>query len=270
MPTLQQIEDEIERRELIASIQGGATPTEPNPAPTSAAEFMSQLDSVEAKGAPGVGEVATAAVRGLPFANEIGAAAAAIPASFGSGQALGDVYSDILGTEQMKEAEFAEANPEIDALAQGAGELYSLGVAGASAPVRGLSGALAAKGASALNKVKSGVGGLRGARAAAAKPRVTVRGGQMVDDVPKPSRLAATAEGAAVGAILGDDPIEGGLTGAAAINLLFNTPAGRVFTLAMSRKMGGEKFTQAAWHAMNPQNRAKLWELFKSFKKGAK
>ena len=244
----QAILDEIERRELIATLQGGATERNITPdAEVSAAEHMAGIssDRVTPK------ELLTATVRGLPFANELGSAAAAVPASFGSGKGIGDTYSEILASEEQKEASFAAEMPAAAALGEGLGNAYAM------VPAIGLSGALAAKGASALSKVGRSVSGLRGGSAAAKAAK-------------GPSRLGATAKAASVGALIDDDPIEGSLTGAAAVNILFNTPAGRVFTLAMSRKLGGQKFTTAAWHAMNPQNRAKLWQLFKSFKKGAK
>jgi hypothetical protein len=97
--------------------------------------------------------------------------------------------------------------------------------------------------------------------------------GDVVDGgLPKAmGRGEATLNAAGVGALLDDDAIEGAGTGAAAMNLLFNTPAGRLFTLAMSRKTGAGKLTTAAWHGMNRQNRRAIMDMFKSFtKKGAK
>lgn len=271
MPTLQQIDDELERRELIASIQGGATPTEPKragPTPAQGAEssgFLEDTLDVAQEFGSGLGRSIAKGLDVVTYPQQT------ILGNLGrlTGVMKPDEYLDITdATDEVLSGGQMDPGTARDMVA-GAGELVPE-VAAMATPI-GLSGALALKGARALGKVGEGAAGLRGARAAAAKPRVTVRGGQVVDDVPaRMGRLEATAKGAGVGALLGDDAVEGGLTGAAAINLLFNTPAGRVFTLAMSRKMGGEKFTTAAWHSMNPQNRAKLWELFKSFKKGAK
>jgi hypothetical protein len=269
----QAIADEIERRELIASIQGGATPTEPNPQPTSALENIQGLAQVER---PTVGQTATAAVRGLPLANEMGSAAAAIPASFGSGESLGATYGDILGSEQAKEAEFAEAQPGMDALAQGAGEAFAL-----AAPVTGLTGALAQKGAKALGKVKSGVQGLRGAKAAAAKPHFTgaqVAAGKHLGTKPKGwirSAGEGAAEGAALDAVLGEDldVMQGAKAGASLGSLrkfLTDTPAGKSMWLKIVRKMGGGPLTEAAWQAQNPRNQVVFKELYDALKRRAK
>ncbi len=252
---------EIRRRKGGDAITQAEAEFEPEPVYSSPEEHMAGI-----RPAPeGFGkELVTSVVRGIPFANEIGAAAAAVPASFGGDRPLRDVYDEMLSVEEEEERAFAEEYPAGGQFGENVGGALTLGLGG------GLTGALAKKGAAALGRVQSGRAGLAGATAAAAKPRVRVAAGGAVEEPVKrlsKEGLKATGAAASVGALVDDDPLVGGLTGATAMNLLFNTPAGRVFTLAMSRKMGGEKITQAAWHSMNPQNRARFWEFFKSFQK---
>ena len=278
MPTLAEIDEELERRELIASIEGGRTATEQIPAGASAAAgAQANLEGIP-ENLGNTPEMGAAILRGIPGASQLGTGIAAAAASFGSGQSIGDTYSDMREADEMEAAAFEEAAPALSDFAGGLGTAAAAIPLGAVGAARGLSGALAAKGAAALGKVGSKVTGLRGARAAAEAPAAgkRYRGGKIMGDVEAPppprGRLKGTMDAAAIGAVLDDDAVEGAGTGAALFNLLFNSPMGRAFNLAMGRKMGGSKLTQAAWHGMNPQNKKQVKDLFKTFlkSKGAK
>lgn len=298
MPTLQEIEDEIERRELIASIQSAPTATEQQPAgpvPTPQQGLAGLRDAMQAGAVRdreeeelGLTNAAAQFTRGLvPGANFLGASVAAIPAKYlhGDERALSDIRDEMLELEDVKEEKLDEIDPGLKT----AGTVAGVGSL-AAAPARALGGALARKGSAALAGTKSGA---RAARGAVSKPRVRVpAGGALPQATKKTSRLKGAVEGAKVGAGLDvtDAAITGDLTpdmmlGGAAVGMgalgpalkaiknskavknvgsaLVDSPGGRKILSYFVGKTVGPKTANAAWHGLNPANQAKLKRIWK-------
>lgn len=300
MPTLQEIEDEIERRELIASIQSAPTATEQQPAgpvPTPQQGLAGLRDAMQAGAVRdreeeqlGLTNAAAQFTRGmLPegWANMAGASVAAIPAKYlhGDERSLGEIRDEMLELEDIKEDKLDEIDPGLKT----AGTVASVGSL-AAAPARALGGALARKGSAALGSTKMGA---RAARGAASKPRVRVpAGGALPQATEKTSRLKGAWEGVKVGAGLDvtDAAITGDLTpdmmlGGAAVGMgalgpalkaiknskaaqnvgsaLVDSPGGRKILSFLVGKTVGPKTANAVWHGLNPANQAKLKRIWK-------
>lgn len=272
--------EEIARRRGLDT-KGGAMPVVGNPQGPSAAGGGSAPPSLEAIQAeqvaiqlPGIQDSARSLLRGatLGLSDKLGAAVASLPTAMKQlqvgyqGPTVGEAYSDIKGTIDFEAEEASAAAPGVSELLEGVGVAGTIGATG-------LPGATAA--ALKRGAARVGLGGAKGssaARGATTKPRFTAAQVAAGEHLPKAmGRTEATVKAAGVGALLDDEAIEGAGIGAAAMNLLFNTPMGRLFTLAMARKSGAGALTTAAWHGMNRQNRRAMMDMFKSFsKKGAK
>ena len=268
----EELMQEMLRREATrrgVDIGGGATPVPGNPQGPSAAEFTQGLSSSRPEGGEWHDEP-RAALRGLTMgaSDSVGSAIAAVPASFGSDKGIGEVYKDIRGTTQMQEDDYAAANPGLKQALEVGGTVAGAGGA--------LAGSLAKLGGKALAGTKSGLAATRAARAGA-KPRVTVRGGKVLEDAVKPvGKLRAGTVGAVKGATadaIWDDELDvgqGGKMGALG-GILFNTPAGRAFLASQGGKIGGRTLSKVIYYGMHPSSRRKILSALKKFMtKGSK
>lgn len=285
MPTLQEIEDEIERRELIASIQSAPTATEQQPAgpvPTPQQGLAGLRDAMQAGAVRdreeeqlGLTNAAAQFTRGmLPegWANMAGASVAAIPAKYlhGDERSLGEIRDEMLELEDIKEDKLDEIDPGLKT----AGTVASVGSL-AAAPARALGGALARTGSKALGSTKSGAqalggragGAWEGAKAGAKLDAAGVLMGDLEADM--------TQTGAAAGAIAPE--ITKAITGAAKkggrgkllkalTEGLLDSPGGRKILALGVNKLAGGKTANAAWHALNPANQAKLKRIIEGLK----
>lgn len=307
--------EEIRKRKdskLEGMLRNAQLKQSPEVSHTASVRPPNDLDTMEGRqayldggdNAPSMGKVLKQAVGHIPFTKQIGAAAATVPAMLSDGGDLdelgnsswGTTYNNILDTENLKQDQFAQDNPEADNMAAVLGF-------GASVP---MAGGLVAKGAQALGKVGRGSLGLRKARQARGAPSGAAPSGAPysgsgglvpgVGGIPAGGKYIPTgaragevgagaaaaaqvapkllstegaktvAKGGALGGVLSGGEIEGAGVGAAATALLFRTPVGRAFTIFLGKRAGGSgKLTEAAWHTNNPQNRAAIMKLFKQF-----
>lgn len=276
MPTIDEIDREIQRRQLIAELQGGP-PAEPEL--TTEQKGQNVIDMMKGTAArdhtledetPGTfSQIAGSVARGAvgDIANRAGSAVAAAAQiapdvlSGGTGPLFGEVYEDMLGTERMKEADFAESNPIEDSRARALGLGGGVGLTLATGPAQAVGSTLAKLGSRALAGTKSGAQATRGLASAMKRGA-----GKVASSTGKIG--ASTAKGAAVGAVISNDPVEGGKWGLG-MGLLFNTPIGRAFLASQGAKFGGKKLSKAIYYGLHPSSRSKIMEAFNKFR-GAK
>ena len=259
---------EAERRRRL-SLQGaptGITPPEQGP---SAEEFLAGLPRADT---PQVGlqDKVRAGLSGLTLgaAAPIGSAIAALPASFGSGNSLGDTYKDIRSAVQAEEDAAYALDPGGQDILEGAGAVT--GLVGAALP---------SATRAALKRGASRVGGkagnaAQGTRGALNKPRVRVVAGAAAAAPEVAKRTAfqrakdaaiRTSAGSAVGEILADEGTAGGILGLLGPAIISN-PLGRWGLSRAAKSAVGDKARAFTYMASHPATRREAKRLAKAMK----
>ena len=247
-------------------------PQGPSAAPTPSAEqVMDTFTAPQEQQASSPMHSARSVLRGATagLSDTLGAAIATVPAAFGSGEGMGDVYDDIRGTLSAQQEENDSPTQQ---MLEGAGTVASVAALGLPAALRGGS-ALAHGVGSTVQKIGLRKAARAKAKARAAKPRMVQRNGEWVESV-NPGRLSTIKEGAKEGAALdlaqtalgGDADLvaagAGAVVGAggatplgAAKKFLGGTPMGRMASSRMVGKAIGSKYSPWAYTALHPATR---------------
>ena len=293
MPTREELIAEIERRQLLASTGGAATPTPESLAGPSAAPaqsgWQSREDRVAQRGG-GEGEwhdAPRAALRGMTMgaSDAIGSAVAALPAGLakgwsGEGPGFEEVYDDIRETTQYQEDQYADRSPEVKNLLEAGGAVSTIAASGLP---RATAGALQ-RGAARV--------GAKGVKPVV-KPRVrgtTAELSAAGQAAPKVSRLKEAAHGAGEGAALdagqlvfGGDVNPDMTAAGAGLGFVFprsarkvwegakrfakhatDTPAARMATSRVAGKVVGQKAKPWAYTLSHPATVDKAKGLLKA------